>query len=73
MPNLPDIEAFLESQTRGEFKVTMTREEKVAYLREHASYVKAVLFKMRGFGRKAWSNFLWAFGLEESIVLTPIS
>lgn len=72
MPTFTEIEKFLEERTKGEFKASMPRETKLAYILEHGNYVRNLAFSMRGVGRKAWGQFLWAYGLEEQVVLSPI-
>jgi hypothetical protein len=51
----------------------MTHDEKQGWLLNNPDYAKSVLSQMRGVGKLAWKNFLWAFGLEEKVVLSVVS
>jgi hypothetical protein len=72
MRTLAEIEGFLESQTNGEFRVNSTREEKVVWVIVNSTRTRSLVFKMRSCGRKSWLNFLWAYGLEETVTLTKV-
>ncbi len=69
MPKLSEIESFLESQTQGDYPSKAAVEVKAQWLIDNARYTRNVIFKMRGVGKTTWNNFLWAFGLEETITL----
>jgi len=72
MRKLSEIEAFLERETRGDYNPQSSHGYKRQWLIDNATYAKSTLTKMRGFGKLAWSRFLWAFELEEKTVLcTP--
>jgi len=73
MPNLPEIEDFLADNTRffpvdEIYNVNWSREQKQDWLIKNAHDTKRIVWKMRGLGHRGWNNFLWAFGLEESVI-----
>jgi len=70
MKTLREIEEFLERETRGDYKTTWSKDEKMRWLVGNAMEAKRIVFKMRGVGRKAWGNFLWSFDLEETVILS---
>lgn len=72
MKTLAEIERFLEHESQGDFKSDMSKEKKVDWLLENATCAKRAVFRMRGVGKSAWNNFLWAFNLEEKVVLTRV-
>jgi hypothetical protein len=78
MPTLEEIENFLAScslrdcDEQNAYRVNMTNPEKRKWIVENPNYTKTQLFKMRLFGRKAWANFLWSFGLEETVTISRI-
>lgn len=76
MKSLAEIEAFLASETKNGFDpypLGGTFEEKQNWIVLNGTRCKTTLFRMRGLGKLAWNNFLWAHMLQEEVVLIRVT